>query len=72
MVQLDQQIEVKVLRVHTQRERIALGLKQKQRSPWRASQRYPVAAPGRAVNIMSYGAFVKLRGRRRGTGNISR
>src|SRR5262245_64109472 len=34
MVQIDQEIEVKVLRVDTDRERIALGLKQKSASPW--------------------------------------
>ena len=63
MVQLDQEIEVKVLRVDTDRERIALGLKQKQASPWEGIEsRYPVASKhlGEVVNIMSYGAFVKL------------
>jgi small subunit ribosomal protein S1 len=63
MVQLDQEIEVKVLRVDTERERIALGLKQKQRSPWDGIEdRYPVGSKhkGEVVNIMSYGAFVKL------------
>jgi small subunit ribosomal protein S1 len=63
LVQLDQQIEVKVLRVDRERERIALGLKQKQASPWEGIEsRYPVASKhvGEVVNIMSYGAFVKL------------
>ncbi|NUP97473.1 MAG: 30S ribosomal protein S1 [Planctomycetaceae bacterium] len=63
MVQLDQEIEIKVLRVDTERERIALGLKQKQASPWEGIEsRYPVASKhvGEVVNIMSYGAFVKL------------
>ena len=63
MVALDQEIEVKVLRVDTERERIALGLKQKQASPWDGIEtRYPVASKhiGEVVNIMSYGAFVKL------------
>jgi small subunit ribosomal protein S1 len=63
MVQIDQQIEVRVLRVDSERERIALGLKQKQASPWEGIEaRYPVASKhvGEVVNIMSYGAFVKL------------
>ena len=63
MVKLDQEIEVVVLRVDTERERIALGLKQKQASPWEGIEsRYPVASKhvGEVVNIMSYGAFVKL------------
>ncbi len=63
MVQISQEIEVKVLRVDLERERIALGLKQKQASPWEGIEtRYPVASRhvGEVVNIMSYGAFVKL------------
>ena len=63
MVELDQEIEVKVLRVDTDRERIALGLKQKTASPWEGIEtRYPIGSKqvGEVVNIMSYGAFVKL------------
>jgi small subunit ribosomal protein S1 len=63
MVQLDQELEVKVLRVDMDRERIALGLKQKSASPWEGIEaRYPVGSKhvGEVVNIMSYGAFVKL------------
>jgi small subunit ribosomal protein S1 len=63
MVQIGQQLEVVVLRVDTERERIALGLKQKQKSPWDGIEtRYPVESKhvGEVVNIMSYGAFVKL------------
>ena len=63
MVELGQEIEVKVLRVDFERERIALGLKQKTASPWDGIEdRYPVASRhiGEVVNIMTYGAFVKL------------
>ncbi len=63
MVKLDQEIEVVVLRVDQDRERIALGLKQKTQSPWEGIEsRYPVGTKltGEVVNIMSYGAFVKL------------
>ncbi|MCP4035985.1 MAG: S1 RNA-binding domain-containing protein [bacterium] len=63
MVELDQEIEVKVLRVDFDRERIALGLKQKSASPWEGVEaRYSVGSKhsGSVVNIMSYGAFVKL------------
>jgi len=63
LVKMDQEIEVVVLRVDSDRERIALGLKQKQASPWEGIEsRYPVASKhqGEVVNIMSYGAFVKL------------
>jgi len=63
MVELDQEIDVMVLRVDRERERIALGLKQKSPSPWEGiEQRYPIGSKqkGEVVNIMSYGAFVKL------------
>ncbi len=63
MVELDQELEVMVLKVDTERERIALGLKQKSKSPWEGiEERYPVSSKhvGEVVNIMSYGAFVKL------------
>jgi len=63
MVEMDQEIEVKVLRVDFERERIALGIKQKTPSPWDGVEdRYPVnkRMEGEVVNIMSYGAFVKL------------
>ena len=63
MVEIGQEIEVKVLRVDFERERIALGLKQKSASPWDGIEtRYPVGSRhvGEVVNIMSYGAFVKL------------
>ncbi len=63
MVKIDQEIEVVVLRVDQDRERIALGLKQRTASPWEGIEaRYPVDSKhvGEVVNIMSYGAFVKL------------
>jgi small subunit ribosomal protein S1 len=63
MVKLDQEIEVVVLNVDKEKEKIALGLKQKQASPWEhVDEKYPVGTRVRGVvtNIMSYGAFVKL------------
>src|SRR5262245_61373884 len=63
MVKIDQEIEVVVLRVDQDRERIALGLKQRTASPWDGIEtRYPVGTKlqGEVVNIMTYGAFVKL------------
>ena len=63
MVQIDQEIEVKVLKVDRERERIALGMKQKSASPWdNIDTKYPVGTrvTGEVVNLMSYGAFVKL------------
>ncbi len=63
MVKIDDQIEVMVLGVDKDREKIALGLKQKSASPWEnVAEKYPVGTRvmGEVVNVMSYGAFVKL------------
>jgi len=52
-----------VLKFDKEKGRIALGLKQKSQSPWLTVQeRYPInsRATGTVVNIMPYGAFVKL------------
>jgi small subunit ribosomal protein S1 len=63
MVSIDQEIEVQILHIDHEREKIALGLKQRTPSPWESvEQKYPVGAKvkGTIVNVMSYGAFVKL------------
>ncbi|QGJ71918.1 Bifunctional 4-hydroxy-3-methylbut-2-enyl diphosphate reductase/30S ribosomal protein S1 [Planctomycetales bacterium 10988] len=63
MVSLDQEIEVMILNVDRDKEKIALGLKQKSPSPWEnIDKKYPVGseAEGKVVNVMTYGAFVKL------------
>ena len=63
MVRIDDQIEVMVLHVDKDREKIALGIKQKSASPWEnVADKYPATTRvlGEVVNVMSYGAFVKL------------
>ncbi|RLT19147.1 MAG: 30S ribosomal protein S1 [Planctomycetota bacterium] len=63
MVQIDQEIEVQVLHIDRDREKIALGMKQRTASPWaKVADKYPVGTvcQGSVVNVMSYGAFVKL------------
>jgi small subunit ribosomal protein S1 len=63
MVSIDQEIEVQILHIDREREKIALGLKQKTASPWdQVEEKYPVGSihKGSVVNVMSYGAFVKL------------
>lgn len=63
MVAIDQEIEVQILHIDYEKEKIALGLKQKSASPWEeVKDKYPVGAKvrGTVVNVMSYGAFVKL------------
>ncbi len=63
MLKIDEEIEVKILNIDMDKEKIALGLKQLKPSPWEnIEERYPVGAKvqGEVVNIMNYGAFVKL------------
>jgi len=63
MVQLDDEIEVVILSINREKEKISLGLKQKEPSPWDAvEERYPVGMRlrGAVVNVMTYGAFIKL------------
>jgi small subunit ribosomal protein S1 len=63
MVAIDQEIEVMILHIDREKQKIALGLKQKQANPWdNVHDKYPVGSKirGSVVNVMSYGAFVKL------------
>ncbi|MCX5660260.1 MAG: 30S ribosomal protein S1 [Planctomycetota bacterium] len=63
LVKIDQQIEVRVLDIDREKQKIALGLKQKENSPWQdIEKKYPAntRVKGVVTNIMSYGAFVKL------------
>ncbi len=62
-LRVDDQIEVMILNVDMERGKIALGLKQLTANPWeQVAEKYPVGArvTGEVVNVMSYGAFVKL------------
>ncbi len=63
IVRIDQELEVVVLSVDRDKEKIALGLKQKEASPWEdVEEKYPIGSKvkGTVVNIVNYGAFVKL------------
>lgn len=63
MVSIDEEIEVMILNIDREKEKIALGLKQKTPSPWdNVDERYPEGSTvqGTVVNVMNYGAFVKL------------
>ncbi|QII10007.1 30S ribosomal subunit protein S1 [Candidatus Kuenenia stuttgartiensis] len=63
MLAIDDEVEVKILDVDKEKEKVALGLKQKTDNPWfNIEEKYPVGSrvKGQVVNIMSYGAFVKL------------
>ncbi|MEO0511801.1 MAG: 30S ribosomal protein S1, partial [Planctomycetota bacterium] len=63
MVRVNDEVEVKILNIDYNKEKIALGLKQKESSPWEEIEaKFPVGSriTGEVVSIMSYGAFVKL------------
>ena len=63
VVELDQEIECIVIGVDKDHEKISLGLKQKVQSPWETvADRYPIEnrVKGTVVNIMNYGAFIRL------------
>ncbi len=63
VVHIDQHLEVYIISVDKDKEKIALGLKQKSASPWaNVEAKYPISSrhTGEVVNVMSYGAFVKL------------
>src|SRR2546422_526027 len=63
VIRIDEEVEVKVLKVDKEKERISLGLKQKQESPWtNIETKYPVGSriKGKVVNVLTYGAFVQL------------
>ncbi len=63
MVAMDQELDVMVLNIDREKVKIALGLKQLLPNPWdEVETKYPIASvqTGEVVNVMNYGAFVKL------------
>ena len=63
LVRIGDDIQVKILSIDLEKEKIALGLKQLEASPWESiEEKYPVGSrvQGRVVNLVSYGAFVQL------------
>ena len=63
MLKVGQDVDVVVLDVNREKERVSLGLKQKMTNPWdNIETKYPVNArvKGRVVNLVPYGAFVEL------------
>jgi small subunit ribosomal protein S1 len=63
LVHIGQELDVKILDIDWERERISLGLKQLQAYPWKdVAAKYPVGTrvQGKVVSITNYGAFVEL------------
>jgi small subunit ribosomal protein S1 len=63
ILKVGQQLEVQVLDINKEKERVSLGLKQMQSNPWdRIEERFPVGqkVSGKITNLMPYGAFVQI------------
>jgi small subunit ribosomal protein S1 len=63
ILKVGQDIDVVVLDVNREKERVSLGLKQKLANPWdQIEQKYPIGAKvkGKVVNLVPYGAFVEI------------
>ncbi len=61
--QIGDELEIKILDIDWERERISLGLKQLEAYPWEdVAAKYPVGSRvrGRVVSITNYGAFIEL------------
>ena len=58
-----QEIEVMVIGIDKDKERVSLGMKQKTRNPWDdVVEKYPKGqhVSGKVVNLMPYGAFIEI------------
>jgi small subunit ribosomal protein S1 len=63
IVKVGDEIEVMILDIDKERQRVSLGLKQKEGNPWdTVDVKYPknTRIHGKVVNVMPYGAFIEL------------
>ncbi len=63
LLEVSKEVEVVILDIDYNKERVSLGYKQKTANPWDlVESKYPVGSQinGRVVNIMPYGAFVEI------------
>jgi small subunit ribosomal protein S1 len=63
LLNVGQELDVVVLDINRERERVSLGLKQKMANPWdNIEEKFPIGnrVKGRVVNLVPYGAFVEL------------
>jgi small subunit ribosomal protein S1 len=63
VLQVNQEVKVKVLDIDRERQRISLGLKQTQEDPWQkivAEHRVGDVVQGRVTKIVAFGAFVEI------------
>ncbi|MGE3147214.1 MAG: 30S ribosomal protein S1, partial [Pseudorhodoplanes sp.] len=63
VLNIGQQVKVKIIKINHETHRISLGMKQLLDDPWQGIEaKYPISArfKGRVTNITDYGAFVEL------------
>src|SRR5216110_2010552 len=63
LLKVGQDIDVVVLDINREKERVSLGLKQKMANPWdNIEGKFPIGAKvkGKVVNLVPYGAFIEL------------
>jgi len=63
VLKVGQELDVVVLEINREKERVSLGLKQTQQNPWdKIEERFPTGQKvgGKVTNLMPYGAFVQI------------
>ncbi len=63
VLKIGEEVNVMVIEIDRERERVSLGLKQCSENPWESiEKKYPVGAKvhGKVVNLVQYGAFIEL------------
>ncbi len=63
MLKQGEEVEVMIIEIDRERERVSLGMKQLQDNPWdKIEERFPVGSTvkGKVVNLVPYGAFVEI------------
>ncbi|WP_343192832.1 30S ribosomal protein S1 [Coraliomargarita sinensis] len=63
MLKQGEEVEVMIIEIDRERERVSLGLKQLQDNPWdRIEERFPIGSTvkGKVVNLVPYGAFIEI------------
>ncbi len=63
LLKVGQELEVIVLDINKEKERVSLGLKQNQKNPWNETEaRFPIGSKvkGKVTNLVPYGAFVEI------------
>lgn len=63
MLKQGEEIDVMIIEINREKERVSLGLKQTKSNPWESIEnRYPIGAhvSGKVVNLVPYGAFIEI------------